>query len=453
MSAQGPRHAAPRAMLISHKHPYPTDDGKKAVLAGFAAWLIERHGAAQVTYVVIDHPPADGVAEALPCETVWIPPPGRMAQVAHALASLAGLSGLSLQEAMTRSGRVGAALRALVAQRRPALLVLDTLRVGQYVEQGHADGPRRVLYMDDLFHLRFARLAALAAQGAGQAMAPAGTFARVLPAPARALLAWPALRNRLYRLEARKVERRELAAPHRFDTCLLINPDETTLLRARAGAAAAQVQTVRPLLVQGPTPPPRAYAGEALFVLFGSLRHPVHRASVLRFIGTEGDAVFAALPGLRLVIVGDGADTGVVEACRRRPGTELAGFVHDIAPLFARACALLVPSLAGGGLRLKALTAMHHGLPIVATAAGIEGLPLRDGEQVLLADTPASFAAPMQRLLDRDCNRRIGEAASAVFEREFGRSRVFADFDHLFGLRPPGRLPLPADPLVSPSLP
>ena len=426
----------PRAVLVSHKHPFPTDDGKKAVLAGFVAWLVERFGPQQVTYVVLDRPPEGGVAEPLPCETVWIAPPGRTEQAAHALASLVGVAPLSLQEAMTWSGRVAAELEALVAQRRPALLVLDTIRTGQYFWHARPGGPRRVLYMDDLFHLRFARLAALAGQGAGgPAVAPAGTFARMLPSPVRAMLAWPALRNLLYRLESRKVERREIAAPQRFDACLLINPDEAALLRRRAGAAAERVQAVRPLLMLGPPPPPRAYTGEALYVLFGSLRHPVHRASVLRFLGPEGDAVFAALPRLQLAIVGEGADGEVAAACRARPGVDLAGFVADITPLFARACALLVPSLVGGGLRLKALTAMHHGLPIVATAAGIEGLPLQDGRDVLIADAPAGFAGPMQRLLDPAFNRRISTAAGDVFEREFGRTRVFAEFDSLFGMR------------------
>lgn len=426
------------AVLVSHKHPFPTDDGKKAVLAGFVAWLVDRFGSERVTYVVLGHPPAGGIPEELPCRTVWIAPPGRGAQALQAVACMTGLSRLSLQEALTRSGRVADELRALMDQLRPSLLLLDTIRAGQYFEQAQPGGPRRVLYMDDLFHLRFARLAALGREGGAQTVSPAGTFAPMLPGPARALLAWAPVRDALYRLESKKVERREVNAPAQFDTCLLISPEETDRLRALAGGAD-NIQAVRPLLQVGPAPLPRAFTGEPLFVLFGTLKHPVHRAAVLKFVGPEGDAVFDQVPGMRLVVVGDGADAEVVEACRARSGVELAGFVPDIAPLFARACGLLVPSQAGGGLRLKAITALRHGLPIVSTRAGIEGLSLQDGQDVLLAETTEAFASQMRRLLDLPFNQRLSVASAEAFEQEFGRSRVFADFDRQFGTpRPSG---------------
>lgn len=430
--------AAPRAVLISHKHPFPMDDGKKAVLTGFVAYLVERFGAANVTYVVVGRAPDPGPSVELPCETIWVRGPGRLAQAGHAAASLLGLGGRSLQEAVTHSARVGRELRRLCAERAPVLLVMDTLRIGQFFESPRSTGARRVLYMDDLFHLRFERLAALAAGEGPQSEiadhSPVGTFGPMLPRLAHVLLSWAPLRNALYRLEARKIARTEFEAPARFDACLLINPSEVELLRRQGRGGSPQV--VKPVLFAGAGMPQRRFNGEPVFILFGSLRHPVHRASVVKVLGPAGDALFSRVAGLRLLVIGDGLDDELRALCSRRPAVQACGFVDDIGPLFATACALLVPSIAGGGLRIKALSAMFHGLPIVSTGTGVEGIPLVAGESYLRADQVEAFAELMLRLLDPAFNAQVSRAASAVFREHYGPEAVFREYDALFGLTP-----------------
>lgn len=59
----------------------------------------------------------------------------------------------------------------------------------------------------------------------------------------------------------------------------------------------------------------------------------------------------------------------------------------------------------GGGTRLKILEAMAVRTPVVATSNGAEGLDARDGEHLLIADTPEEQAQAIFRLL-RDENLR-----------------------------------------------
>jgi polysaccharide biosynthesis protein PslH len=47
----------------------------------------------------------------------------------------------------------------------------------------------------------------------------------------------------------------------------------------------------------------------------------------------------------------------------------------------------VVPLRVGGGTRIKIYEAMAMGLPVVSTSIGAEGLPLRNGEHLLIADT------------------------------------------------------------------
>jgi glycosyltransferase involved in cell wall biosynthesis len=50
-------------------------------------------------------------------------------------------------------------------------------------------------------------------------------------------------------------------------------------------------------------------------------------------------------------------------------------------------------------MRVKILTAMAYGVPVVSTTSGAEGIDAVDGEALLLADTPAAFAAAVSDLL------------------------------------------------------
>lgn len=75
------------------------------------------------------------------------------------------------------------------------------------------------------------------------------------------------------------------------------------------------------------------------------------------------------------------------------PGVTVTGRVDDLAPFYARAKRAVVPLRAGGGTRIKILEAVAHGVPVVSTRMGAEGLGFREGEHLLLADSPADFAA------------------------------------------------------------
>jgi glycosyltransferase involved in cell wall biosynthesis len=76
----------------------------------------------------------------------------------------------------------------------------------------------------------------------------------------------------------------------------------------------------------------------------------------------------------------------------------VTGFVDDVRPYMARAQVFVIPLLAGGGIRGKALEAMAMKRPIVTTTIGVEGIHLRHEESALFADTPDAFAKAVVRL-------------------------------------------------------
>jgi glycosyltransferase involved in cell wall biosynthesis len=65
---------------------------------------------------------------------------------------------------------------------------------------------------------------------------------------------------------------------------------------------------------------------------------------------------------------------------------------------------------------------------VVSTALGAEGLPVRHGEHLILADRPEDFAAAVSRLLESPAERqRLGAAGRRLYEREFTWNRAWSN--------------------------
>jgi glycosyltransferase involved in cell wall biosynthesis len=78
---------------------------------------------------------------------------------------------------------------------------------------------------------------------------------------------------------------------------------------------------------------------------------------------------------------------------------------------------VIVPVLFGSGTRLKVIEAMAYRRPVVATAAGAEGLPVAPGVEYFAADEPEAFSVAL-RTLDGQCQREDLE-----LERMLDRAR------------------------------
>ena len=83
----------------------------------------------------------------------------------------------------------------------------------------------------------------------------------------------------------------------------------------------------------------------------------------------------------------------------------MTGAVDDIRPYLGKAAVCVVPLRSGSGTRIKIFEAMAMGKAVVSTTMGAEGLPVRHGENIILADDPADFASQVVQLL-RDPQRR-----------------------------------------------
>jgi sugar transferase (PEP-CTERM/EpsH1 system associated) len=168
-------------------------------------------------------------------------------------------------------------------------------------------------------------------------------------------------------------------------------------------------------------------------------------ASSLVFTGSmdwlpNEDAIFyfadAILPLIRehspevfLDVVGRNPSRKLQALAESEKSIRLTGWVDDIRPFVGRGSVCIVPLRIGGGTRLKIFEAMAMGKAVVSTSVGAEGLAVRSGENIVLADTPNDFAQAVISLL-RDPRRRqqLGAAARTLVQENYGWTIVANDF-------------------------
>jgi glycosyltransferase involved in cell wall biosynthesis len=123
--------------------------------------------------------------------------------------------------------------------------------------------------------------------------------------------------------------------------------------------------------------------------------------------------ILARVPDARFRIVGRDPDSRVRNLAS--DSVEVTGSVPSIVEHLRQAAVFVVPLRIGGGTRIKIYEAMAMGKATVSTSIGAEGLDVRDGSDILLADQPAQFASAVcALLLDGEKRRRLGKSAAAT---------------------------------------
>ena len=116
---------------------------------------------------------------------------------------------------------------------------------------------------------------------------------------------------------------------------------------------------------------------------------------------------------------GDTAATGEGDVITD-DGTVATG--DDAAATYDTPSVVVVPLHAGSGMRIKIAEALSAGRPIVTTTKGMTGLPLKHGEQVMVADSAEHFAKALVDLLSD------GDRANALGQR--GRAWAQVNLQH-----------------------
>ena len=163
------------------------------------------------------------------------------------------------------------------------------------------------------------------------------------------------------------------------------------------------VPNVIDLELIGPVTP--SGAGRIVFV--GDFTYAPNREGLAFLADQVLPGVWAQHPDVRLSVIGRGLSEPPADS-----RVEVLGFVEDLHAEYARADAVAVPLLHGGGSPLKFVEALAHALPVVATEhAGALIEDARAGEHYLGAAGADGFADALGLVLSDPLRARALGAA------------------------------------------
>lgn len=187
----------------------------------------------------------------------------------------------------------------------------------------------------------------------------------------------------------------ELAMVRAADATLVVSTVERDLLAQDAPGAPVEVLSNVHEVTGGGHP----FADREGLVFVGGFRHPPNVDAVLWFAREVFPLIRARRPDIRFHCIGADAPAPVA-ALAGEPGILVHGHVPDLDPYMHGARIAVAPLRYGAGVKGKVNLSMAHGQPVVATSCAVEGMHLRDGEDVLVADDAPGFAEAVLRLYD-----------------------------------------------------
>ena len=164
-------------------------------------------------------------------------------------------------------------------------------------------------------------------------------------------------------------------------------------------------------------------------VFVGSMDWLPNEDAILYFVDTILPLIKQECPEVFLEVVGRSPSRKLQALAEREKSMRLTGRVEDVRPFVARGSICIVPLRVGGGTRLKIFEAMSMSKAVVSTSVGAEGLPVRAGENIMLADTPTDFAKSVLSLLrDPGERKRLGDSARSLVQEKYSWPKVAESF-------------------------
>lgn len=387
-----------RVLLITTRDIGQRTTGRMVVLRTHADALASLGH--EVTVAVVAPRPPDDSSWTRRFRTDHVRSPRLPSVALSALVALT-LGRRSLNECLFVDRSVRRRVTRLIGQVSADVVVLDSLRLFSAV--GGARVPV-VVDLDDMLSLRYERLRATARNDPAAVL---GFAAARIPRPLRTVAGRLAVL--MLGWESRRVAARELAVCTSATAVSLVSHSEAHLLQQRAARHVAWLPPAVPI-------PPHPVEQNDGLVFLGGLDY-LPNLQALRFYRDE------VLPGL------DPADPRHVlhvighcpENARKEldvPGIVLHGYVADLHVALSRR-ALVAPLVAGGGVKLKVLDGMAHGLPVVGMPGAFEGLGLPD-DVGMRAESGKELAARVREAAaDPARCRRLGLRSRSLVTENF----------------------------------
>ncbi len=373
-----------RILVVSPQLPYPPSWGFGIRVYQLVRYLAERHEVTVLCYVrpnEVNH--ARSLSES--CAVRAIPAPrGLFAAKRRAqLASL--LAGHSYRRQSVRSEAMRSAIRRMCDAEQYDLIQVESSPMAWF-------DPGRARLLIDEHNIEYELLSRM---GSSERSAPRRLFNQI---------------------EFLKLRREEQRSWRESDGTILTSEREAALVRHIVPNLPT---TVVPNCVDAEYfQPAGGIVDDDGLVFTGIFNYRPNVDAVLYFAREILPRIRKLHPAAHLTVVGGSVPSEI--SALQGPFIRVTGWVPDVRPFVEASAVVVVPLRMGSGTRLKVVEGLAMARPVVSTSIGAEGLSLKHGEHLQIADNPQEFAEQVVRLLrDPGLRQELGRAGRALVEAAY----------------------------------
>jgi polysaccharide biosynthesis protein PslH len=395
-----------RVLLLTQVLPYPPDSGPKVKTYYVLKYLAQKHQVTLVSFVrSSDKPEYIRHLETL-CERVITVPIERkptqdLIFLGQSLAS--DQPWMMLRDERPEMRKV---LRELASNTHFDVVHADQLNMAQYALPFTKS--RKVLDLHNALWMLYKRLAR--------------TTRFTSPMKYILLRDWPLLK------------RYEGEMCRKFDAVIAVSDEDRKLL---IEAGAPEDITVIPIAIDTNEQAmvERQPSGPHI-IHIGTMYWPPNIDGINWFLDNVYPLVKQEVQDVRCTLIGARPPESLVQRAQTDASLTVTGYVEDPMPYFRDASMMIVPLLAGGGMRVKILNALAQGIPMVSTTVGCEGIALTPGKEVIIADDPQAFAnATIKMLTEVSLNKRIARNGRQTVEQLYDYRNACKPLDEIYSSR------------------
>lgn len=389
-------------LLLTQVLPYPPDSGPKVKTYNVIKYLAQKHQVTLASFVRGDQSEQARHLERY-CRAVHTVPMERSAAqdgMAMARSLLTGQPWMMVRDDREAMRRL---VDRLAAEQHFDVAHADQLNMCQYARR--VPGAFKVLDAHNALWLLYRRL-----------------WQTMPPGPRKWLLGrdWQLLRS----YEGQQVRE--------FEAVLAVSDEDKAALQEAAGEAVDI--TVIPIAIDADEIKMIEREAEPAHILhIGTMYWPPNIDAVNWFVQQVYPLVRQQRPDVQFDVLGSRPPAELLALNDAGLGINVTGYVEDPTPYEQQAAVMVVPLLAGGGMRVKILNALAEGLPIVSTTLGCEGIQVTPGRDILVGDTPDEFAAHVLRLLnDSALGRKLAASGRRLVEEKYDYHTACRALDEVY---------------------
>ena len=225
------------------------------------------------------------------------------------------------------------------------------------------------------------------------------------------------IKQKLMRLQLAFNEIRYIRMADRVTT--VSEPDRMALLKYKTNNSIFCVPTRLSQLDYPQTASEIVHSDQQSIVFFAFFGSKTNREALSWYCHQVHPLIRKQHPSYVFRVIGRGLDTMLINSCTL-PGIEFIGEVKSTEDGIAGATVAIAPALDGAGVRGKIHQYAMLSIPCVATSLACEGLDYKDGESIVVADSPQAFAdACTNLLLNSGLRASIAENSKALCLRKY----------------------------------